>query len=254
MGVAERTRIKPVIVSLLVLFLMLPNISPSAEGGTECSITCELMHAIEARESVVELEWEGEKFLSQDDFRGPLEEALEGDLYLQASVESVAMELHFDGRRSRLVARFKYRLTDEEQAFVEKWARQALEGILHEGASHAGKVKAIHDHVISILSYDASGKNDNAYRALMTGEATCQGYALLFYEMLRQTELSQQLVAGNDHMWNRVLIDGEWYHVDCTYDDLPHEISYKYFLKTDAEMKSFGRTWSFSDKASISFR
>jgi tripartite-type tricarboxylate transporter receptor subunit TctC len=42
--------------------------------------------------------------------------------------------------------------------------------------------------------------------------------------------------------------------VDCTYDDLPHEMSYKYFLKTDAEMKSFGRTWSFLDKASISFR
>ncbi len=72
--------------------------------------------------------------------------------------------------------------------------------------------------------------------------------------MLRQTELSQQLVAGNDHMWNKVLIDGVWYHVDCTYDDQSDEVSYKYFLKTDAEMESLGRTWSSSDKASISFR
>jgi len=163
------TRIKPIIVSLLVLFLVLSNIYPSAEGRAECSIACELRHAIEARDSAVELEWEGEKFLSQDDFHGLFEEALEGDLYLQASVESVAMELHFDGRHSRLIARFKYRLTDEEQAYVEEWVRQTLEGILHEGASPAGKAKAVHDYVISILDYDANEKSDDAYRALMTG-------------------------------------------------------------------------------------
>lgn len=224
-----------------------------ADGGLDTPLAKQIRCAAEARHDLVEVEWESDSFLSEQELGALVLKTLEGDLYLQASVERLAMEYRFDGKHSRLVAKFQYRLTDEEQSFVERRAQRALENILHEGMDSVGKIKAIHDHVISILDYDMSGKNDDAYSALTTGKATCQGYSLSFYEILRRAGFLQQLVAGNDHMWNRVFVDGGWYHVDCTYDDQSQGISYKYFLKSDAEMESLGHTWSSSGKFFVSF-
>ena len=42
------------------------------------------------------------------------------------------------------------------------------------------------------------------------------------------------------HIWNLVKIDGEWYHVDVTWDDYPEifsSLEYESFLKSDKGIK-----------------
>ena len=42
-----------------------------------------------------------------------------------------------------------------------------------------------------------------------------------------------------NHAWNMVLLDGQWYHIDVTWDDAvsyPAYVSYTYFLQSDAGM------------------
>ena len=44
------------------------------------------------------------------------------------------------------------------------------------------------------------------------------------------------------HMWNKVQLDGEWYNVDCTWDDPmgvePGSVRYDYFLVSDKDISA----------------
>ncbi len=91
----------------------------------------------------------------------------------------------------------------------------------------------------------------NAFAALVDAKAGCEGYAKLMKVLLDSAEIENYLVSGNAdngetvaaHMWNVVKIDGEWYHLDCTWDDpldskVPDEITdgyrnYEFFNVTD---------------------
>ena len=91
----------------------------------------------------------------------------------------------------------------------------------------------------------------NAFAALVDARAGCEGYAKLMKVLLDSAGIENYLVSGNAdngetvaaHMWNVVKIDGEWYHLDCTWDDpldskVPDEITdgyrnYEFFNVTD---------------------
>ena len=124
------------------------------------------------------------------------------------------------------------------------------------------RVKAIHDYLVKNVDYDYNGlKTGNlqpsvytAEGALCNGLAVCQGYAEAFELLCAKAGVKAQMVygdAGNStdgwqsHAWNVVRIDGEWYQIDCTWDDPlvdgevisnGENIFYAYFLLTDSEM------------------
>lgn len=64
--------------------------------------------------------------------------------------------------------------------------------------------------------------------------------------------------AGGPHAWNIVQIDGEWYHVDTTWDDpIPNRegyVRYEYFLKSDAAMSFDHNNWDTPHGACTSTR
>ena len=71
----------------------------------------------------------------------------------------------------------------------------------------------------------------SAFSPLLNGYAKCDGYAQALLLALRRYDIACAMVSGdatdrNDnnttapHSWNYVLIDGEWYHCDLTWDDL----------------------------------
>lgn len=114
------------------------------------------------------------------------------------------------------------------------------------------KIKQVHDYLIDNVVYDSDNNFDmshNIYGTLVNNLAVCDGYAKSFKYILDALEISCIEVCGvgqnsngeiENHAWNDVLLDGNWYAIDVTWDDpiivggrgyLTDELRYTNFLK-----------------------
>lgn len=117
----------------------------------------------------------------------------------------------------------------------EKLTRKLCKGLTTDSA----KVAAIHCWITSNISYDHKKLLSNDFRVksnkyiLRSRQAVCYGYCTLFKEMCTYAGIQSVIVSGytkgnpvdiNDslyieqHAWNAVLIDNEWYLSDLTWD------------------------------------
>lgn len=112
-------------------------------------------------------------------------------------------------------------------------------------------IKMVHDYLVNNIQYDTSISKQNIYNiygALVNGEAVCEGYARSFKYIMDGLGIPCTLVIGKgtnsegkteNHAWNYVQISGDWYAIDCTWDDpvvegggwINQSSKYKYFLK-----------------------
>ena len=72
-----------------------------------------------------------------------------------------------------------------------------------------------------------------AYAALVQRTATCQGYCVALYRLLRETGVNCRIVTGRAgeeelHAWVIAEVDGLYYHLDPTWDAGAEE--YRCFL------------------------
>lgn len=140
-----------------------------------------------------------------------------------------------------------YVATFEEEQMVDTKVASILTEILVGLTTDRQKIRAIHDYIIHNVEYDYSSDNRSAYNALFDGVTVCQGYALLMYKMLSEAGITNRIVDGyygevspdKYHVWNLVYLDGNWYHIDTTYDD----DSLHYYMLTDVELKAKGFIW-----------
>lgn len=94
------------------------------------------------------------------------------------------------------------------------------------------KVKAVHDYIILYNEYFINF--DGSYNAICTGHSACNGYALAFYQIMTELDIPVTIEAGDNHMWNTVFVDDEWYNIDLTWDDAGgKKVRYDYFLVDD---------------------
>ena len=90
------------------------------------------------------------------------------------------------------------------------------------------KIKAIHDYIINNTEYDTK-KSDNikdttyksntAYGVLIQGYGICSGYSDAMKLFLDKLNIVNYKASNDQHIWNVVLLDGNWYHLDLTWDD-----------------------------------
>jgi transglutaminase/protease-like cytokinesis protein 3 len=117
---------------------------------------------------------------------------------------------------------------------------------------------SIHRYLTDTITYDenhAENKNAfNVYGALIEGLAVCQGYAQSYKLLLHLIDIESIIVTGvaggEKHAWNLVNYDGEWYHVDVTWnvtrsDDSLTGVSNRFFNLCD-EILSDTHTWNTS--------
>lgn len=79
----------------------------------------------------------------------------------------------------------------------------------------------LHDWLLEQLEYDNSLKWSSAESALTRGLGTCQSYESAYSKLLSAIGIENSEVRDtyDGHTWNAVKLDGEWYQVDCTWDD-----------------------------------
>lgn len=114
------------------------------------------------------------------------------------------------------------------------------------------KVKAVHDYLVSTVSYDYEivqlgsirRSSFSVYGALIDQRAVCQGYALAFQMLMNRLGIPSLFVSSDamNHAWNMVKIENDWYHVDPTWDDpvpdVPGRIQYQTFMVSNAKISS----------------
>jgi hypothetical protein len=120
---------------------------------------------------------------------------------------------------------------------------------------------ALHDQLVRECNYteDISlAENNTAYGALVKRQAACEGYSKAMLLLLELRGIEAGIVTGDannaagvsgGHAWNKVKINGNWYHLDATWDDPVSEtgsnsISHAYFNLTDDEI---GQSHELSD-------
>ena len=108
-------------------------------------------------------------------------------------------------------------------------------------------IRKVHDFICSKATYDDDAAYNingryyaaTAYGALVRGKCVCQGYAVAFYRLCKELGYSCRFVSSDKsegcHAWNIVGLDGKFYYVDATWDDLIFEgkydaENYYYFL------------------------
>ena len=114
------------------------------------------------------------------------------------------------------------------------------------------KLKVFHDYLVLNSTFELNGEtsdyNSTIYNAFGTGAAQgniqCAGYAKAMQYLCDKSGIACMVVTGENtdgdsHAWNVVEVDGEWYNLDCTWDDpilsTPNykNLRYKYFLVPD---------------------
>ena len=145
----------------------------------------------------------------------------------------------------------------EEQAVVDA----AIASCVTDGMSDYEIAKALHDYLALNNEYDMryySGGmpriSYTAYGALVNRTSVCAGYALAYERLMDQVGIPCEYVTGmttrGSHAWNIIQIDGEWYHVDVTWDDpTPNRegyVRYDYFLKSDSAISRDHVSWEAS--------
>ena len=94
-------------------------------------------------------------------------------------------------------------------------AKQKTDGTEYEIALY------LHDWLLDQLEYDDSLKWSSAESALTRGLGTCQAYESAYAKLLSAAgiENAETRDTYDGHTWNAIKLDGEWYQVDCTWDD-----------------------------------
>ncbi len=110
---------------------------------------------------------------------------------------------------------------------VQEKVEHIKEILQNDSLSTIEQIKVYHDYIINNSKYDSSRSDENivkyksdiAYGPLIEGKGLCGGYTDAMALLLEDMSLNNIKVSSENHVWNAVLIDNQWYHLDLTWDD-----------------------------------
>lgn len=146
----------------------------------------------------------------------------------------------------------RYTMSYEErqgtQAAIDASVEQILSGISPADSDY-DKAKYVYEKLIQNVDYvpDADN-NQNIISVFLTGQTVCQGYACATQYLLNLLDVPGVIVTGmangQNHAWNLVLLDGNYYYIDTTWGDPTYanagedekEVNYDYLNLTTSEI------------------
>lgn len=155
------------------------------------------------------------------------------------------------GKVVYIVPQYKYSGSSLATARADYNARLDTIAARFDYLSDVEAVVAVNDYLATHYEYDSYGLSfgidyaiRDAYTMLLEKRGVCQAYALLFTAIMDRLDINSTSVVSvpMNHQWNLVELDGEWYHIDVTWDDptgVPSGYTYHdYMLHSDIAMSS----------------
>lgn len=118
------------------------------------------------------------------------------------------------------------------------------EGVIDAAAGLANnfeKEKYVHDYLANTIEYSkAAPMNQSAYSAIVNKRTVCAGYARAMQYIMQRLGVPCYYCtgyAGENHAWDIIQLDSDFYNVDVTWDDA-EPTNYEYFNKSDSNYAS----------------
>lgn len=138
---------------------------------------------------------------------------------------------------------FYYANTQEEAATMLKAYRAEISRAVSyasQGSTPLMKAMLVSDYFALNYHYDTTYTYRDAYSLFTRKTGVCQGYMLGYCAVLQALGIPVETVSSDpmNHTWNLVQIDGQWYHVDVTWNDPVPDTAGKayhnYLFRSDA--------------------
>ena len=134
---------------------------------------------------------------------------------------------------------------DYEIEFIKAYIESFINSNITNEMADYDKIKVFHDYIINNTVYDKDiSKNSyTAYDLITTGKSICGGYSDIMSIYLNYLGVQNYKITSENHVWNLVYINGEWLHLDLTWDDPVASDGKQYLLhnffliKTDELLK-----------------
>lgn len=153
----------------------------------------------------------------------------------------------------------EYAMTNSEittaKVIYENGINKAISQV-DDTMSDVQKALVIHDYLANISTYpDLGDSNENdkasyhsAYGIFLDGYTVCAGYTLTYSDIMHRLGIPCKYVISDEmgHAWNAIQINGNWYNVDLTFDEMQlipgtnnkGTVLHNCFMKSDAGIKS----------------
>ena len=151
-------------------------------------------------------------------------------------------------------------LSEHDRVIYDR-ASAVLEEVLSDGMSGYEKERAIYTWLTANVAYDydhyslfaqVSRDSFTPYNPLVEGKGVCLGFASTFQLLMDMAGVECLTVVGaafdsrEDHAWNMVRLDREWYCVDATWDTGVPEGYWSYFNVTSDYMAATDHQWDYA--------
>lgn len=144
---------------------------------------------------------------------------------------------------------------------IENKVQEIMNQLIKDDMNNETKIKIIHDYIINNTRYDNNRSDhniikydsDTAYGPLIEGYGLCGGYSDAMMIFLISFGINNYKIASDNHVWNYIYNNNDWYHLDLTWDDPittngTDVLEYNFFLITTLELEEINDAQHVYDK------
>lgn len=167
------------------------------------------------------------------------------------SIKEVIISLKYSSDRESILKR---------NMKVEEKIKEIVKTIIKPEMTDFQKEIAVHNYIVNNTRYDEANyekgtvpkEANTSYGVLINGVGVCGGYASAMDKLLKAAGVESIIISGEagengkyePHAWNLVKLDGDYYHIDATWNDPVYTFNgvrkevlhFDYFNLTDKEM------------------
>lgn len=145
--------------------------------------------------------------------------------------------------------------TEEMEIILDYKIDEIIKNKITDDMDTVNKIRIIHDYIVNNTKYDQNRsdknifeyKSNNAYGVLIEGYGICSGYTDSMMLFLEKLNIKSYKVSSENHVWNKVFINNNWYNLDLTWDDPVNSdgsdsLEHTFFLVNDDEMLKNDKT------------
>lgn len=148
-----------------------------------------------------------------------------------------------------ITVKVTYKYPQDKIITINNKVNEIVKSLDLNGKTDREKISLIHNYIISHSTYDDNAISNNspydstsAYGNLIEGYSVCSGYSDAMAIFLDLLNIPNIKISSENHIWNLVYIEGQWLHLDLTWDDAEDQrFQNNYFLITKEKLHKLDR-------------